>query len=209
MEKISCNMFRNIKRHPAGYMVLFIPLLLFLTTSCAHSIKISPSFNQLNAAGITKIKKNVGYFISPEDLKKQVVTPAGGGDSVKYYPYLVSEPVLKTVLFNIFTNVYSVPALDDRQFITSNHISYIFIPKIVTDSSSRSSWVWPPSDFTVTIDCKAIDSSGNVIWQKEIKGEAHEGLPDVTSDHALAGRVAFEKAFSALNQEILDAEVFK
>ncbi len=75
-----------------------------------------------------RIEKNVGYYISPENLNKSVVTPAGGGDKVKYLPYKESEPVLKTILANIFFNVYQVPSLDDPQFISSRNISYVFIP---------------------------------------------------------------------------------
>jgi hypothetical protein len=192
------------------YLFHLIPILLFfLTTACAHRISITPPLHQLDATEISRIEKSVGYYISPDDLEKQVVTPAGGGDKVKYLPYKESEPALKTILSNIFIKVYPISSLYDTQFITSNYISYIFIPEIETNSSYRSSWIWPPSDFIVTINCKAIDASGKVIWQKKIKGEAHLRLPDVYRDHSLAAKAATEKAFSELQHEILNTKVFQ
>ncbi len=210
MKKIFPTMFCNKTQQSVRYLFLsMLILLLILATSCAHKISISPPLQQFDATEIPRIEKSVGYYISPDDLKKEVITPGGGGDKVKYLPYKESEPVLKTILSNIFINVYPVPSLNDNQFITSNNISYIFIPKIETNSSSRSMWIWPPSDFTVTLDCKAMDASGNEIWQKKIISEAHMGLPDVARDHSLAGKVAIKKAFSELQQEIISEEMFQ
>ena len=187
---------------------LISALLLLFTTACAHQINITPPLATLDAAGVSRIEKSVGYYISPDDLEKQVVTPAGGGDSVKYLPYKESEPALKTILSNIFNDVHSLSSLNDAQFIASNNISYVFIPKIETDSSSRSSWIWPPSDFTVSIDCKVIDSSGKEIWQTKIKGEAHLGLPEVGREFSLAAKVATKKAFAKLQHNIINAKEF-
>lgn len=181
---------------------VFLIAICILVTACAHRINITPSVSQLEAVKLPRIKQNVGYYISPENLKKQVVTPAGGGDNVKYLPYKESEPVLKAILLNVFVNAYQMPSLDDAQFISSRNISYIFIPEIVTNSSSRSIWIWPPSDFTVTLDCKAVEPSGGVLWKTTVDSEAHMGLPQVHQDFSLAGKVALAKAFSKLQHEI-------
>lgn len=182
---------------------------LFLIIGCAHSITITPPLHTVDVDGVTKVEKNVGYFISQENLKKRVITSAGGGDKVKYFPYKESEPILKKVLSNRYKNVYAIPALDDGQFIATNYISYIFIPKIDTESSSRSSWVWPPTDFTMSIDCKVLDPSGQEIWQTSVQGEAHIGIPDATRVHGLAGGKATKDAFSKLLKEIVDAEMLQ
>ncbi|GEM_PF-624507 len=181
---------------------IFFIVLCFLVTACAHRINITPDISEIEAPKLPRIKKNVGYYISSENLEKQVVTPGGGGDKVKYLPYKESEPVLKAMLSNIFVNVYQVPSLGDTKFIDSRDISYVFIPEITTNSSSRSIWIWPPSDFTVTLECKATDPSGEPLWQTKVDSEAHMGLPDVHKDFSLAGKVAITKAFSKLQHEI-------
>jgi hypothetical protein len=154
--------------------LFYLGLLLvgFFALGCARQIVITPALDAFSAGGVAKIDKAVGYHIPPENLAKEVITPAGGGDKVKYLPYKESEPVLSKVLSNIFREVYSVPSLGNAEFMKSKTISFIFIPTIVTDSSSRSAWIWPPSDFTVSLGCKATDASGAVVWETSVKAEA-------------------------------------
>ena len=190
------------------FRLAIIPLL-FVGLGCAHRIDITPALDALNASGVTKIDKNVGYYIAPEKLAQEVETPAGGGDKVKYLPYKESEAALNKVLSNVFRDVYALPSPDNAEFVASKNISYIFVPTITTDSSSRSSWIWPPSDFTVSLDCKATDGSGRVVWETSLKAEAHERLPDVYRDHARAGKVALQNAFLELQGRILKAVEFR
>ena len=110
---------------------------LIFTVSCAHQINITPPLNTLDADGISKIDKSVGYYISPDDLSKEVTTPGGGGDKVRYIPYKESEPALKKILSNIFTKVYSLPSVNDDQFISSNNTrAFSRYPSALTPSSS-------------------------------------------------------------------------
>jgi hypothetical protein len=183
--------------------------LLFLTFGCAHRISITPALDTFKASGINKIDKNVGYYISPEDLAKEVITGGGGGDKVKYLPYKESEPALNVVLSNIFREVYPLPSPGNTEFIASKSISYIFMPAITTESSSRSAWIWPPSDFTVSLDCKVTDGSGSVVWETNVKSEANMRLPDVYRDNALAGKEATQKAFLELQKRILNSGKFR
>jgi len=181
---------------------------LFFTIGCAHQINITPPLNTLDADGISKIDKNVGYYISPDDLSKEVTTPGGGGDKVKYFPYKESEPALNKILSNIFAKVYPLASADDNQFILSNDISYVFIPKIETNSSSKSAFTWPPTNFTVSLDCKALDNTGSVIWQKNVKGEGEAVFNEFKHDFPLAAKRAVKKAFSMLQEEIIKSGVF-
>jgi hypothetical protein len=181
---------------------------LVFTIGCAHQINITPPLNTLDADGISKIDKNVGYYISAEDLTKEVTTPGGGGDKIKYFPYKESEPALNKILSNIFVKVYPLASADDSQFILSNDISYVFIPKIETNSSSKSAFTWPPTNFTVSLDCKALDSSGSVIWQKSVQGEGEAEFSEFKHDFPLAAKRAVKKAFSMLQEEIIKSGVF-
>lgn len=181
---------------------------LFIAFGCAHQINITPPLNPLDKEKVVTINKNVGYYISTEDRSKEVVTPGGGGDKVRYFPYKECEPALKKVLSNIFSEVHSLSSLNDKQFVTSNNISYIFEPKIDTDSASSSAFTWPPTSFTVSLDCKAIDINGKVIWQKKTKGLGEAAFSEFKHDHALAAKRAVLNAFKALQVEIITAGVF-
>lgn len=188
---------------------LAIVPFLFAALGCAHRIDVTPALDALNVTGISKIEKNVGYFISPANLAQEVETPAGGGDKVKYAPYKESEPALNRVLANVFREVHALPSPNNAELIASKNISYIFVPTITTDSSSRSGVIWPPSDFTVSLGCQATDGSGRVVWETNLTAEAHERLPDVYRDHARAGKVALQNAFLELQNRILQAVEFR
>lgn len=186
----------------------FVGMWLILFCGCGHQINITPPLNTLDGSAIRKIDKNVGYYVSPTDLSKEVITPGGGGDKIKYFPYKETEPALNKILTNIFKNAYSLKSVDDKQFISSNNISYIFVPKIETDSSSESAFTWPPTRFVVTLDCKATDGSGSLIWEKGIKGEGQATFDEFKHDLPLSAKRAVIKAFSTLQEEILSAGVF-
>jgi hypothetical protein len=173
-----------------------------LVVGCAHRINISPPLNTLEAGTVTRIDKTVGYYISTADRAKEIVTPGGGGDKVKYQPYEESEPALKQVLTNVFSKVVPIPSLDDKQFITTNEIVLIFVPSIATDSSSDSAFTWPPTRFTVTLDCRAVDRAGATIWQKQVKGEGKAEFSEFKHDFSLAARRASKEAFINLQSEI-------
>jgi hypothetical protein len=117
-----------MQRNRAGFLVamkgrsmgrlfrLGLVSLAFFAFGCAHQIAITPAPDAFNAGGISRIDKNVGYYITPENLAKEVVTPGGGGDKVKYSPYKESEPTLKQVLSNLFRDVYRLPSPSDAEF---------------------------------------------------------------------------------------------
>lgn len=191
------------------YVNLSIALILLLVfTGCGHSINITPPLNTLDNDGIAKIDKNAGYYISEENYKKEVETDGGGGDDVKYFPYKESEPALKKILSNIFSNVYRVPSETDMKFISANDIAFIFTPEYTTDSSSESLFTWPPTKFTMNIDCKAVDNSGKVVWQTKVTGEGEAEYDEFKHDFSLAARRATKDAFSKLQEKIVNSGKF-
>ncbi len=181
----------------------------FFGAGCAHQINITPPLNTLEAKDIVKIDKTVGYYISPVDRFKAVETPGGGGDKVKYLPYRESEPALKQVLSNLFSNVVSISSLDDKEFITSNNVAYVFVPTIGTDSASDSAFTWPPTRFTMNLDCRAVDSSGATVWQTKVTGQGNAEFSEFKHDMSLSARRASRSAFLRLQEEIGLAKEFR
>lgn len=170
---------------------------------CAHPIDIAPKMSTLEQGATSKkIAKNVGYYISPEDRGREVTTPGGGGDKVTYFPYRDLEPGLFKMLLNNFQDVQVLKSLDDRNLVASKKISYVIVPRIETTSSSGSAFTWPPTDFTVSLECRALSPNGDVIWQTTAKGEGKATFSEFKSDFSLAGRRASEQALLELEKQL-------
>lgn len=184
-----------------------VSALLFLS-GCAHQIQINPKSDAF-AASESPIDKVVGYHISDTSRTKKVTTPGGGGDKVSYTPYKDTESILFTVLSNKFKDVFLVKNLDDSSFIKDNEIQLIFVPTITTNSSSSSFLTWPPTNFTVDLKVKAIDATGNIVWENSVQAQGEAEFDEFKSDFSLAARRATEQAFLKLADVIEQEESFK
>lgn len=193
---------KNILRVVMAILVIFL-------YGCAHPYVITPELSALDRKDVTQINKSVGYYISPENRAKEVITPGGGGDKVQYTPYKDIEPAMQKMLSNLFTQVHILKSPDDKQFISANNIAFIFIPKAETDSSSTGTFTWPPTDFTLNLECAALDASGKTIWQKNFIGKGHAEYDEFKHDFQLAARRASLKVFSELQREINSTAVFR
>ena len=180
-----------------------------LGAGCAHQINITPPLNTLAANDIVRIDKSVGYYVSPADRRKEVESPGGGGDKVKYLPYQESEPALRQVLANVFAKVVSLASLDDKTFLANNNVAYVFVPTIATDSASDSPFTWPPTRFTLTLDCRALDAAGATVWQTTVLGQGSAEFDEFKHDFSLAARRASKDAFLRLQQQINLAREFR
>src|SRR5229473_20743 len=176
---------------------------VLLLVGCAHPISMAPKMSAFDGKQANqKISKNVGYYISQEDRDREVTTPGGGGDKIQYFPYRDIEPGLYKVLSNGFNDVYLVKSLDDKSFLVEKKIAYVFVPKIETSSSSSSAFTWPPTNFTVSLECRTLSPAGAVVWQTTAKGEGKATFSEFKSDFSLAARLASEQALLQLQKQI-------
>lgn len=183
-------------------------LLLFVCIGCGHSINITPPLNTLEKKEIIKIDKNVGYYISAENMALEVTTPGGGGDSVKYFPYKEAEPALNKILSNIFNQVYRLKKMNDSITVKEKDIAYIFSPEYKTDSSSGSAFTWPPTKFSMTIVCTAVNADGETLWETKTTGVGEAEFSEFKHDFSLAARRAVKNAFLKLQGEIINSGKF-
>jgi hypothetical protein len=191
---------------------LIIIALIGVISGCAHGIQLTPNLDDLHNTDVeveNKINKNVAYYISQQDMETEVITPGGGGDKVKYYPYRDTEAALDTMLSKVFNHVYSIPLIKQAAFIQEKNISYIFKPSIKTDSSSDSIFTWPPTHFTFELTCTATDPSGNEVWSKKVKAEGNAEYDEFKKNFSLSARRASEEAFKLMLAELLNANYFK
>jgi len=181
--------------------------ILLALAGCAHQIRIVPDPSELApGASAGRIDRKVGYYISPENRARVVESPAGGGDRVSYAPYADLEPGLSRVLQNVFSQVSAVNDIKDTGFLRDNGISLVFVPTITTTSSSRNGFFWPPTDFSVSLECLALDAQGLEVWRKSVAADG--GLIAVSvilKEHGLAGRRAAENALKKLQTELIEA----
>lgn len=103
--------------------------------------------------------------------------------------------------------MYLVKSLDDQSFIKENEIKLVFVPVITTNSSSSSMFTWPPTNFKVDLTVKAIDNSGDVVWERHMSAEGEAEFNEFKSDFSLSARRATESAFLKLAEELDNANV--
>jgi hypothetical protein len=176
--------------------------LLALLGGCAHSIVITPDASKLPAASKQSANK-VGYFISNEERARRVVTPGGGGDKVEYAPYKELESGIYRVLNNVFASVEQLKSENDVAYIAEKKINFVFRPTITTNSSSSSVFTWPPTDFEVTIEIKATDNAGKVVWQDKATGRGKAEFSEFKSDFSLSAKRASEAVLVDLQKKLL------
>jgi len=181
-------------------LLVVLPLLAMI--GCAHPMVISPRVEELPVENKVKIDKAVGYYISAKNLVLKVESPGGGGDRLAYHPYKDIEGALSKVLFNIYKDVYKLKSENDKKELTKKGVTYVFVPKVSTTSSSPSPFTWPPTDFSVTLDVHALDNSGKQLWSSQVTGKGHAEFEQFKDDFQLAARLASKAAFIKLQKEI-------
>lgn len=178
-------------------------------SGCAHQIVITPDLSQIDRKDVVPIDKTVGYYISSADREKKVTTPGGGGDKVTYSPYKELEPMIQKILYNQFKDVKRLNAANDAKEILDNKISYVFVPTITTNSSSKSAFTWPPTDFTVTLACTATDQNGNKVWQQEFKEDGQAPFSEFKNNFSLSAQRASQAVAAKMVKEINAQEAFR
>lgn len=161
-----------------------------LLVGCAHPITMSPKLDQVNNVQARKSPKVVGYYISEQDRALAVTTPGGGGDKVTYKPYADLEYGLDRVLSKKYAAVYAMEDPQDSAFIAEKKISYVFHPKLTTDSRSDSMLTWPPTSFTVVMDCVAHNHKGAEVWKKTLRSEGKAEFSEFKHNFALSAERA-------------------
>jgi hypothetical protein len=188
--------------------ILSLGIVLVLA-GCAHPILLTPDSHALTAGGLQPIKKNVGYYISPENKAHEFTTPGGGGDKVSHFPYRDMEPGLYTVLSNVFADVTALKSANDVETIRKKNISFVFVPTIVPTSSSDGVFTWPPTSFTINLECVALDADGKEVARKTVVGAGAATFSEFKGNFALAGQRASTDALQKLQAELGSAPEFR
>jgi hypothetical protein len=165
---------------------------------CAHPITITTDIAAISAPAGAPIKKNVGYYMAPDNKARQFTTDGGGGDKVSHYPYRDLDTGIYKVLSNVFQNVSILKSATDVETIRKDGITYVFVPEIVPSSLSDSLITWPPTSFTLLLTCTVYNATGNVIGKKSVVGNGAATFDEFKRDFGLAGRRASADALAKL-----------
>jgi hypothetical protein len=187
--------------------VIFLTVVATIITGCAHPIVISPNLSKLERdKSAQPIQRNVGYYFVG-NRAKEVTTPGGGGDSVRYKPYYDIEAGFRTILGNVSKNVSALNSDKDVE-ISKNNINYIIALDVTTNSSSTGSFTWPPTIFSVTLNCNIKDESGKDITNLTVIGDGRAEYDEFKSDFSLAGKRASQDALIKMQRALLSSSVF-
>ncbi|WP_072682082.1 hypothetical protein [Arcobacter sp. LA11] len=192
------------------FKISSLVIVILFITGCTHKIEMTPNVEKItDSVSIYNTKNyNVAYNIKRYDQASYVVTPGGGGDKVGYTPYADTELAFRSVLVKIFKKVYKLDSISNKKFISEKDIKYIFTYNLKTNSSSDSMMTWPPTKFTISLNCKAIDNNGKNIWEKTFYDEGTASFDEFKNDFSLSAKRASEKVFSKMLIEINNSKDF-
>jgi hypothetical protein len=182
---------------------LLLILFLLAMSGCAHKIEISPDLSIIESKeNSDKISASIGYYIDPVSKEREVITPGGGGDRIRYKPYFDIEDAFSAMLHNIFTNVITLDSIANNNSVNKS-IDYLLTLDITTNSSSASMLTWPPTWFGVNISSNLMRPSGEIIETLSVKGEGRAEYSEFLFNKGLAGRRASLDAINKMQNALL------
>ena len=125
-----------------------------------------------------------------------------------YSPYSDTEAALNMVLNKLYNRVYQLDSLHDRsylEFVKDKNITLVFVPHIVTTSTSSSWAYWPPTEFTFSLTITVLDAEGEDVWEKTFLGEGQATPREFRRDEAafsLAAQRAAQDAFEQMMRDV-------
>lgn len=182
--------------------LLLAALTVSLLAACAHPIGIGPLETPVrNEAGLNP--KKVAYVMTDADRAREVITPGGGGDKVKYFPYRDLEKAIRDALRAVYSDVFVVNAASDQAAIRGVGASLVFTPVITTTSESPSLFTWPPTRFGIELVCTVTDADGQRVTEVRAQATGTAEFTEFMKDFGLAGRRASGQLSDQLKQAVM------
>ena len=181
-------------------------LALVALFGCAHPISMKPNLNAIKAEGAVVIDKQVGYHIPDASIALEITSPGGGGDKVRYFPYRDMEAGFYKVLSEAFKGVTKVVNPKDSAEIAKSGVTLLITPEITTTSFSPSIVTWPPTVFTVTLNCVVVDAKGQKLTTVRVQGDGLAEFSEFKGNFSLSAVRASEDALKKLMKALADSK---
>ncbi len=160
---------------------------------------MAPNLDAVQATPEQKlVAKKVGYHISATSQTLEVTTPGGGGDKVRYFPYRDIDAGLYKALGTVFREVTKIKNPEDIAEVRASGIQLLITPEVTTNSSSESAFTWPPTSFTVVLNCQVKDSQGKTLDTVRVEGSGKAEFAEFKTNFSLAAVRASEDALKKL-----------
>ena len=176
---------------------------------CAHPIVIAPDIAEVKTPATAEVAKKAGYYISAENKALEVTTPGGGGDKVRYFPYKDLETGIYKVLAGTFTTVTRLEQPPTAETMKAQGLVFAITPKITTNSSSDSMLTWPPTSFTVELECRILGDDGKEVGNVRVVGFGNATFSEFVGKFGLAATRASTDALNKLSVELNKLEVLR
>lgn len=173
---------------------------------CAHPISMSPELAGIAGDSSARINKQAGYYIPEASRALEVTTPGGGGDKIRYFPYKDLDAGLYKALGEVFTGVTKVSNPQDSAAISASGITLLIMPEISTTSSSPSMLTWPPTQFSVTLNCSVVDAKGQSLTTIKVEGNGAAEFSEFKTNFSLAATRASSDALKKLVKALADSK---
>ena len=184
--------------------IIFLSFIVALLSGCAHPINISPDLASLSSnSSAEKIDKKITYYFT-EDLEKEVTTPGGGGDSVKYKPYKELDIGIYKVLSDKFKNVEVLKKSGEK--VNADYSAEITIS---TNSSSSSAFTWPPTLFGVNISAEFANLQSGLKEKISVSGEGRAEFSEFKSNFNLSAKRASEDVLGKLSAALSNLSMLR
>lgn len=185
---------------------LALIFVVALISGCAHPLNISPDISAINkSTPVAKSTKSISYYFT-ENIEKEVTTPGGGGDSVKYRPYKELDTGIYKVLSDNFKSVVMQKGGVSQSKLENDLVAEITIS---TNSSSSSAFTWPPTLFGVNISTDLLDTKTGKKEKILVVGEGRAEFEEFKSNFNLSAKRASEDALNKFGTAIAGAELLK
>jgi hypothetical protein len=190
-------------------IVLFAASLMCVAflVGCAHPINMRPDVSLIQAGGVQKINKVAGFYISDANLALEVTTAGGGGDKVRYFPYRDIEAGFYKALSETFAKVTKISNPKDLAALNAAGVNILITPVVTTTSSSPSPFTWPPTQFTVTLDCQVVDANGKALTSVTVTGTGKAEFDEFRANFSLSAVRASEDALRQLMVKLRETAV--
>lgn len=172
---------------------------------CAHPISMAPDSASVSADSTTRINKQVGFHISEASRALEVTSAGGGGDKVRYFPYRDIETGLYKALGEVFTGVTKVANPKDTAAIAASGVTLLIVPEVTTTSSSSSMLTWPPTQFSVMLNCTVVDAKGQTLTAIRVEGNGLADFSEFKSNFSLAAVRASSDALRKLVKALAES----
>nr|WP_287412896.1 hypothetical protein [Pseudodesulfovibrio sp.] len=177
--------------------LLCLVVLFLFTFGCRAKVINTRPLDYDYALLANKINGDCGICISEADITKQVVE----GNIDSSYQYTPYKDLRFGLGYALKMSCHSIKYYESTKDAIENGSQVIIVPDIKTKSDNSFPF-WPPDKFSLTLDTKVFDATGNLMQRTHSAVSTTAERADWTVSNGYAGSKAMEKAIEDFLQKL-------